>query len=162
DVAGADRDVLVLREMRRHVDGAVANDADLVDAAGAAALGAGRPGPAVVHHHRHARLAATQPDPVVDAEAAAELAGAARAFVQRILLEQHRVELLHDLDRRRLRDADRRAAVADAVAVRAAAVTAARDHVHHVGAVLLGIEAADAEVAAGAGRRAEQAIGNRL
>ena len=45
---------------------------------------------------------------------------------------------------------------------RAAAVAAARDHVHHVGAVLLRVEAADAEVAAGARRRAEQLVGDRL
>ena len=64
-------DVLVLREMRRHVDDAVADDLDLVDAAGAAALRAGRAGAPVVHHHRDARLAAAQANAVVDAEAAA-------------------------------------------------------------------------------------------
>src|SRR6185295_16963700 len=52
NVAGVDGDVLVLREVRRHVDDAVTDDLDLVDAAGAAALRARRAGTAVVHDHR--------------------------------------------------------------------------------------------------------------
>ena len=43
-----------------------------------------------------------------------------------------------------------------------AAVAAAGDHVHHVGAARLRVEAAEREVAAGAGRRAEQLVGDRL
>ena len=81
--------------------------------------------------------------------------------MQRELLEQHRVALLHDLDRRGFRDADGRTAVGDAVAGRAAAVAAAGDHVHHVGAPGLRIDAADGQVAAGPGRRGEQLRRNR-
>ena len=108
------------------------------------------------------RLAAAQPDRVVDAEAAAELAGAARALAQRVLLEQHRIELLQHLDRRHLGDADGRAAVGEAVAARAAAVAAAGEEVHDVVALALGVVAADAEIAAGAGGRGEQQVGDRL
>src|SRR4030095_4566275 len=98
---------------------------DGVGAAILAAQNALRAGAAVVHHHGDPRLAAAQLDRVVDAEAAAELAGAARALAQGELLEQHGIELLQHLDRRHLGDADGRAAVRQARAALEAARTGA-------------------------------------
>ena len=115
-------------------------------------------GAAVVHHERRLRRPAPQPYPVAQAEAAAPLARAAGALVQRVLLEQHRVELLEDLHRGRLRDADGGAPVGDAVAGRGAAVAAAGDDVHHVRAIALRVVAAEREVAAGAGGCAEELL----
>src|SRR4026209_1410343 len=85
-VADANFDVLVLGEVRRPVALAALAHPDGVGAAVLAAQYSLRPGAAVVHHHGDARLATAQLDRIVDAEATAELAGAARALAQRELL----------------------------------------------------------------------------
>src|ERR1700704_3571697 len=79
-VADADLDVLVLGKMRRPIGSAALAHFHPVGAAVAAAQHALRAGAAMVHHHGNARLAAAQLYRVVDAEAAAELAGAARSL----------------------------------------------------------------------------------
>src|SRR4029077_7378088 len=99
-VADTDLDVLVLGKMRRPISLAALAHLDGVGTAILAAQHALRAGAAVVHHHRHARLATAQLYGVVDAEAAAEFAGAARALAQGEFLEQHGIELLQHLDRR--------------------------------------------------------------
>jgi len=161
-VAGGDVDVLVLGEVRRGVDFAIAGHADPVATAVGAAEHALRADAAVVHDERGTRAAAPQAHGVVDSEAAALAARAARALVQRVLLEQHRIELLQDLDRGGLGNADGRATVRDPVAGETAAVAAAGDRVHHVGALGARIVAAEREVAAGTGRGAEELFGDRL
>src|SRR5215204_7668891 len=96
------------------------------------------------------------------AEAAAVLPGAAGALAQGEAAEQHRILLLHHLYRRGLRDADGRAAVGEAVVERRAAVAAAGYLVHHIARALAGIDAAEGEVARGAGRRRPELLGDRL
>src|SRR6202008_3561060 len=59
-------------------------------------------------------------------------------------------------------DADRRAAVADAVAGPPAAVAASGEEVHDVVAMLLRIVAAEAEIAAGTRGRREEPVGYRF
>src|SRR3979490_2582272 len=122
-VGAADLDSLVLGKMRRLIGLAALAHGHGIDASRRAAQDALRAGAAMVHHHRDASLAAAQFYGVVDAEAAAEFAGAARAFAQREFLEQHGIELLQHLDRRHLGDADGRASVAQAAAALDAADT---------------------------------------
>src|SRR5690606_38514228 len=137
-------------------------DAHTVRRAVAAAERALRADAAVVHDEGGARLAASQAHRIVDAEAAAPLAGPARAFAQGVLLEQDRVELLDHFDGRRLGDADRRAAVAEAVVVGIAAIAAPGDLVHDVGAAACRVPAAEREISTGAGRRRRHALRDRL
>src|SRR5215813_9737638 len=161
-VTGPDVYVLILGQMRRAIDLAVLAHLHGVGAAVLAAQDALRAGAAVVHHHRDPRLAASQADRIVDAEAAAEFARAARTLAQREFLEQNRIELLQHLDRGHLGDADGRAAVGEAVAALEAAVTTAREQVHDVVPASLGVVAADSEIARGAGGSGKQPIGDRL
>jgi hypothetical protein len=60
----------------------------------------------MIHQERGFRLAAQQPDLVVDPKTAAMPPGAARAFAQREAVEQDRVMLFENLDRLGLRDPD--------------------------------------------------------
>ena len=162
-IAGAERDFLILGEMRRPVAGAIGADhVHGVDPAGRSAERAVRPGAAVVHHHRGRSRAAPERTRVGHAEAAAPAPGPARALVQGVFLEEHRVFLLHHLDGLRLGDADGRAAVGEPVALRRAAVAAAGEEIHHVVTRLRGVGAAHGEVAGGAGRRGEEPIRDRL
>src|SRR5690242_15005243 len=94
DVADTDLDVLVLGKVRRPVGLVALGHGHGVGAARLATQHTLRAGAAVIHHHGHPRLAAAQLDRIVDAEAAAPFAGAARAFAQRELLEQDGIELL--------------------------------------------------------------------
>ena len=162
-IAGAERDLLIFREMRRPVAGAIGADhVHGVDPAGRPAERAVRPGAAVVHHHRGRSRAASERTRVGHAEAAAPAPGPARALVQRVFLEEHWVFLLHHLDRLRLGDADGRAAVGEPVARRRAAVAAAGEEIHHVVTRPRGVGPAHGEVAGGAGGRGEEAIRYRL
>src|SRR5579883_975662 len=161
-VAGRDADVLILREMRRHVSLAPLLHQHAVDAAIAPAQRTLRADAAVIHDEGGARLAAPEPDLVAEPETAALTPGAARAFGERIFLEQHGVILFDHLERRRLGDADGRAAIGDAVEIAAAAIAAAADEIHDIVAPALGIVAAQREIAAGAGGRGEEPVGDRL
>src|SRR5690606_10454052 len=105
-VAGRERDVLLLRQVRWHVLLTPAIDADAVHAAVLAAERAERSGAAVVHDEGGAGVAAQQFDLVGKAEAAAMLPRAAGPIMQRVVPVENRIGLLHHLDRRRLRDAD--------------------------------------------------------
>ncbi len=116
----------------------------------------------MVHDEGGARLAAQQLHLVMHAEAAARLAGAARALAQGEAAEQHGIVLLHHLDRRGLGDADGRAAIGQAVMGDVAAIAAAGDLVHDVAGLLRRVEAAQREVAGGAGGRRRHLVGNRL
>ena len=137
-----------------------ADHLDAVDAAVAAAERALRAEAAVVHDEARPGGAAQELDLVVEAEAAAVRAGAAGAFVQGVAAVEDRVLLLHDLDGRRLGDADGRAAVREAVVVGVAAVAAAGDLVHDEVAAALGVVAAEREVAGGAGGGGGDAVGD--
>src|SRR3989442_15792882 len=97
---------------------------------------------------------------IVDAEPAARQAGAARPLAQRVVLEEDRVVLLQHLGGLSLRDADGGAAVGEAVVLGAPAVPAAREDVHDVVPLLQRIEAAQGQVAAGAGGGREHNPGN--
>src|SRR2546427_6257984 len=98
---------------------------------------------------------------IVDAEPAARQAGAARPLAQRVVLEEDRVVLLQHLGGLSLRDADGGAAVGEAVVLGAPAVPAAREDVHDVVPLLQRIEAAQGQVAAGAGGGGGQIVGDR-
>src|SRR3954470_10860468 len=101
---------------------ALEGDADAAGPSVLAAQHALRSKAGVVHDERRLGLAARERQAVAQAEAAAVAAGAARALGQRVLVEQDRKLLLQDLDRRRLGDADSRAAIAQPVMVDVAAV----------------------------------------
>src|SRR5260221_9229811 len=148
--------------MRRDVILAAGPHEHAVDATIRAAHCAERPEAAVVHDEGRARLAPPQRDSIANAETAALAPGPGRALGERVFLEQHRVELLDNLERRRLRDADRRAAIRDAVEPGAAAITAAADQVHDIIAALLRVPAAKREIAARPRRRCEQPLWDRL
>src|ERR1700693_5145093 len=118
--------------MLRHGVLAALAQADGIGGAGLAAEQPRRAEAPMLHEERCLSLASQNFHAIAHAEAAAELAGAARALAQRIGFEQDRVALLQDFDRLRLRDADGRATVADAVPGPPAAVPAAREEVHDV------------------------------
>src|SRR3989338_3683140 len=80
---------------------------------------------AMVHDKARRGLAAPQFDLVVETEATAMPASAGRTFAKRIAVIEHRILLLHDLDRRCLGNADRRAAVGDTVATGITAIATA-------------------------------------
>ncbi len=97
-------------------------DQNFIDRAGAAAEQARRSDAPMIHQERGFRLAAQQPDPGVDPEAAAVPPGAPRAFAQGEAVEQDRVMLFEDLDGLGLRDPDTGAAVGQPVGLPPAAV----------------------------------------
>ncbi len=123
---------------------------------------AGRAEAAVIHDEGGAGLAAQQFHLVVDAEAAARLAGAARPLAQGEAAEQHRIILLHHLHWRGLGNADGRAAVGQPVVAGIAAIAAAGDLVHDVAGLLRRVEAAEREVAGRAGGRGGDLVRDRL
>ena len=133
-VAGGQRIALALRAVRAARRACRPGHLDRRSAAGSwPPQQAGRADAAVVHQERRSRLAAQQPDAVARRRSRrACLPGAARALAQRVLLEQDRVVLLQHLDRLRLRDADRGAAVGQPVVSQLAAVAAAAEDVHDV------------------------------
>src|SRR3954469_16984109 len=88
--------------------------------------------------------------------------GAPRAFAQGEAVEQDRVMLFKNLDRLGLRDSDARAAVGQPIRLPPPAVPAAAEQVHDVMPVFFGSVAAEAEIAAGAGRRREKTLRDRL
>ncbi len=148
--------------MRRAIDLAAAADLDLVHGPVTAAERALRAGAAVIHDEAGAGGAAAQFDLVVEPEAAPLPPRPARALAQRVAAVEHREGLLHDLDRRRLGDADGRAAVRQPVVIGVAAIAAARKLVHHEIPAPRRVVPAQREIAAGAGRRRRHPVGQRL
>src|SRR5690606_8262575 len=163
---GLNADILNHGQLRRNVDprtvGLHRLDDDRVGAAVLPAQHNPPPGSAMILHHGRARLAAPEADRIVPAETAAILAGAAGALVQRILLKQRRIILLHHLDGCGLGNPDGRTAVADAIAAIPAAIAATRDHIHDVGASALGIVTAQRQIPRGACRCGEKPVWLRL
>src|SRR5215831_18825031 len=87
-VSGGQHVAFALREMRRRRSYAALAHGNLVHGAGTAAEQARRSDPTVIHQERGFRLAAQQPDLIVDPEAVAMPPGAPRAFAQRKAVEQ--------------------------------------------------------------------------
>jgi len=81
-------------------------DGNLVDRSRAAAEQARRSDQTVIHQERRFRLAAQQPDLVVDAKTAAVPPGTPRTFAQGEAVEQDRVMLFENLHRLCLRNSD--------------------------------------------------------
>ncbi len=104
----------------------------------------------MVHHESRGRFAATQLHAILNAPSAAELSRARRAFAQRRLLEQHWIVRLEHLEGLRLGEGDGGAGVGVAVARPVPAVAAAAEVVHDIVAPMLGVVAAETEVAGGA------------
>src|ERR1044071_3022233 len=92
--------------MRGRAECAALAHGNLVDGTRAAAEEAWRSDAPMIHQKRRFRLAAQEPDLIVDPEAAAMPPGASRAFAQRKTVEQDRIMLFEDLDR--LRSEERR------------------------------------------------------
>src|SRR4051794_33455395 len=101
--------------MRRHMRLSATENGDRVDHPVAAANRPLRTEAPVIHDERCTRLATQDLDLIGEAETAALLAGAARPLAQGIMTVEHGIGLLHHLDRRRLRNADGRAAIAQPV-----------------------------------------------
>ena len=89
-VSGSQHVAFALREMRRRRGYVALTDGNLVDRTGAAAEQARRPDAAMIHQKRGFRLAAQQPDLIIDPEAAAVPPGTTRTFAQGEPVEQDR------------------------------------------------------------------------
>ena len=116
----------------------------------------------MVHQERGLAFTAQETDTVTDAEAAAAFTTTAGSLPQGIGFEEQRIVLFENLDGLGLGDANGGAAVGQAVTVKPAAVPAAGEKVHDVVALGFRIVAAEGQIAAGSGRRTEQAVGQGL
>ena len=130
-----------------HGHDAVAHHLDPVDRPVSAAKRAQGPGATMIHHETGPRLAAQKLDFIVQPQPTPEFPRPARAFVELVVAVKHGIGLLHDLDRRGLGDADGGTAIGNPVAPGKAAVTAARNLVHHEIPTLFRVMPAKAEVA---------------
>src|SRR3954451_14484562 len=148
--------------MRRRSDCATLADQNFIHRTRSAAEQARRSDTAVIHQKRGFRLTAQQPDLVVDPKPATMPPSTTRAFAQGKPVEQDRVMLFEDLNGLGLRDPDTRTTVCQPVCLPPTAVPAAAEQVHDVMSVLFGIVAAEAKIAAGPGRRREEALRDRL
>ena len=112
-----------------------------------AATGCLRPGAAMIHHKAGPRRAAQQFNLIVQTKAAPMLPRPGGPFMQGIVAIKNRKVLLHNLHRRGFGYADGRTAVAQAVMIGIAAISAARNLIHHIVAPAFRIVSAKAKVA---------------
>ena len=101
-------------------------------------------------------------NPITDAEPTTPSSQSTRLLTECVLLEQQGIVLLQDLDGLCFGDADRRAAIGQAITVSPATVASAGKEIHDVVASGFRIVSTKCQVATGAGWRTKQSLWNRL